>query len=94
MEEYIDHNGARLPPKGLSEPEDQGESETCVRFALSKAIANALFVKEKIDVEQSNITACLVQTLSLILIIYCKVKCRYRVRFFSSKNSGPKIAHH
>ena len=66
MEEYINHNGPRPPPKGLGETEDQGETETCVRFALSKAIANALFIKEKIDVEQSHITACLVQSLSML----------------------------
>ncbi len=66
MEECRDQNEARPPPKGLSEPEDQGDSETCVRFALSKAITNALYVKEKIDVEQSHITACLVQALSML----------------------------
>ena len=33
---------------------------------MSKAIANALFVTEKIDVEQSHITVCLVQSLSML----------------------------
>ena len=55
-----------LPPAGLSEPENQGESNACVRYGLSKAIANALFVSGKIDVEQSHITACLVQTLGML----------------------------
>ena len=56
----------RPPPAGLSEPEDQGDSNACVRYGLSKAIANALFVTEKIDVEQSHITACLVQALAML----------------------------
>ena len=50
-----------LPPQGLGEVEDQSDSETCVRFALSKAVANALFISEKIDIEQSHIRICLVQ---------------------------------
>ena len=50
-----------LPPQGLGEVEDQSDSLTCVRFGLSKAIANALFVLEKIDIEQSHIRVCLVQ---------------------------------
>ena len=56
----------RPPPAGLSEPEDQGGSNACVRYGLSKAIANALFLTEKIDVEQSHITACLVQALAML----------------------------
>ena len=52
-----------LPPRGLGEVEDQSDSAACVRYGLSKAIANALFVSEKIDIEQSHISVCLVQGL-------------------------------
>ena len=51
----------KLPPQGLANIDDQGQSSTCVRFALSKAITNTLFLKEKIDIEQKSITMCLVQ---------------------------------
>ena len=49
------------PPKGLGALDDQGKSSTCVRFSLSKAVANALFVAHGIDVDQSHIMICLVQ---------------------------------
>ena len=45
----------------LATADDQGASNTCVRFALSKAVANALYVQHKIDVDQNNIMICLVQ---------------------------------
>ena len=66
MENGQHKDRSRLPPQGLGEPQDEGDSETCVRFGLSKAIANALFVSEKIDIEQSHITICLVQALSTL----------------------------
>ena len=53
--------GNRCPPKGLGTADDQGNSSTCVVFALSKAIANNLFVKHKIDIKQNNIMICLIQ---------------------------------
>ena len=49
------------PPKGLGALDDQGNSSTCVRFSLSKAVANALFVQHGIDIDQSHIMICLVQ---------------------------------
>ena len=49
------------PPKGLGSSDDQGNSSTCVRFSLSKAVANALFLEHKIDVDQSHIMISLVQ---------------------------------
>ena len=61
MDNKIDNFQKILPPQGLGEVEDQSDSLTCVRFGLSKAIANALFVLEKIDIEQSHIRVCLVQ---------------------------------
>jgi hypothetical protein len=45
----------------LAAADDQGASNTCVRFSLSKAVANALFLQHKIDIEQNNIMICLVQ---------------------------------
>ena len=64
MENGFDGNGRLPPPRGLGEVEDQADSAACVRFGLSKAIANALFVLNKIDVEQSHITMCIVQALN------------------------------
>ena len=51
----------RKPPKGMGTIDDQGTSNTCVRFSLSKAIANSLFLEHKIDVDQSQIMISLVQ---------------------------------
>ena len=48
-------------PKGLGVIDDQGNSNTCVRFSLSKAIANSLFLEHKIDVDQGHIMISLVQ---------------------------------
>lgn len=48
-------------PAGPAAVDDQGNSGTCTRFAIAKAISNFLFVKEKIDIEQSNIVSILVQ---------------------------------
>ena len=53
--------GNKNPPKGVGSLDDQGNSNTCVRFSLSKAIANALFLEHKIDVDQSHIMISLVQ---------------------------------
>ena len=51
----------RLPPAGTAIVDDQGNSGTCVRFAIAKAVANELYVKKRIDVEQGHIMNCLVQ---------------------------------
>ena len=62
----------RLPPAGTAVVDNQGSSETCVRFALAKAIANILFVKKRINVEQHQIMNCLVQVKQSIAAIHPK----------------------
>ena len=49
-------------PKGYPTVDNQGRSETCVRFSVAKAVANDLF-RKKIDVEQGHIMIALVQEL-------------------------------
>ena len=54
-----------LPPGEPGSLDDQGylnsdRTEICVRSALSKAVANQLY-KEKVDIEQNQILAALVQ---------------------------------
>ena len=57
----------RKPPAGTAYAGDnQGESSTCVRFALGKAMANLLFKKHSIDVDQRQIMNCLVQVMASI----------------------------
>ena len=51
----------KCAPKGLGTVDDQGDSSSCVYFSLSKAVADALFLKHKIDVKQNNIMICLIQ---------------------------------
>ena len=48
-------------PQGVAGNDDQGDSETCVRFAISKAIVNDLFMAKQIDINQKNICICLIQ---------------------------------
>ena len=48
-------------PQGVAGNDDQGDSETCVRFAISKAIVNDLFIAKQIDINQKNICICLIQ---------------------------------
>ena len=59
----------RIPPAGMAHPDNQGQSSACVRFAISKAIANLLFTKKRIDVEQREIMNCLVQAKQSICAI-------------------------
>ena len=63
----------RPPPAGTAVVDNQGTSETCVRFAIAKAIANLLFVKKRINVEQNQIMNCLVQVKKSIAAIHPKV---------------------
>ena len=51
----------RMPPEGLGNVDHQRDSSTCVRFALSKAVATSLFLNHKIDIAQESIAMCLVQ---------------------------------
>ena len=51
----------RLPPAGTAIVDNQGNSDACVRFAIAKAVANQLYVKKRIDVDQGHIMNCLVQ---------------------------------
>ena len=53
----------RGPPGQVATVDNQSSSELCVRFALAKAVANQLYVREKIDIEQDQIVICLVQAL-------------------------------
>ena len=48
-------------PGQLAQRDDQTDTGTCVRFAISKAIANNLHVQKRIDVNQSEITRVLIQ---------------------------------
>ena len=50
-------------PAGLAKDDGQGDSETCVRFAISKAVVMDLFIAKQIDIEQNHISICLVQAL-------------------------------
>lgn len=38
----------RLPPAGTPIVDNQGKAGTCVRFAIARAIANYLFMKNKL----------------------------------------------
>lgn len=60
MSSPSDEEGKSSNPKGLATVDNQGESETCVRFAVAKAVANSLF-RSKIDIKQSHIMVALVQ---------------------------------
>ena len=51
----------RRPPEGLPVVTDQGRSGTCVRFAISKAVSNFLYMKKQIDVDESHVMTALVQ---------------------------------
>ena len=62
----------RPPPAGLATSDDQGVSELCVRYAIGKALANLLFINNKIDVEQLHIMNCLVQEKKSVLKIHPK----------------------
>ena len=53
--------GQYLPPAGLPRQTDQSDSDTCVRFSLAKAIANHLYLREHIDVDELELTGVLVQ---------------------------------
>ena len=64
--------GNRPPPAGTAVVDNQGTSATCVRFAIAKAIANLLFVKNRIDVDQTQIMTSLVQVKQSICAIHPK----------------------
>ena len=50
-----------LPPEGIPTVTNQGQSGTCVRFAIAKAVANFLFLRKKFDVDENQIMNALVQ---------------------------------
>ena len=52
---------ASLPPAGTATVDDQGNSSACVRFAIAKAVANDLYVRKRINVDQQQIMISLVQ---------------------------------
>ena len=56
----------RPPPGNVPTGDDQGGSELCVRFAIGKAVAQYLYIHEKIDIDQSHIMICLVQAIGNI----------------------------
>ena len=57
------HYTQEFYPGQPAKPDDQGESETCTRYAVSKAVTQGLddcTYGYKIDVDQENVTASLV----------------------------------
>ena len=60
-ETMTETNPVGSAPEGLPQWDNQTNSGTCVRFSIAKAVANHLFVRRNIDVDQNQIMISLVQ---------------------------------
>ena len=74
----------RPPPAGTAFVDNQGNSATCVRFAIAKAIANLLFVKKFICIYY--IVCCTVNNFFTVL-------CFISAEFPKSNNNTRSYTH-
>ena len=80
----------RAPPGNIGTVDNQGGSELCVRFAIGKAIANHLYLQEKIDIDQSHIMICLVQAIGSIAPVNPKRYNNTKIYVQDKENQRPK----